>query len=65
MSAEDFETWLHRELHAALAEAWRRGAEFGFASSGEGWNGEYADGPDPDVAAIVAAWHNPYETREE
>ena len=51
-----FYGWLNNEL----ANAWREGAVYGFAHSGEGWNGEYADGPDPDVEAIVDGFTNPY-----
>ena len=42
----------------------REGAVYGFAHSGEGWNGEYADGPDPDVEVIVDGFTNPYKTKE-
>lgn len=55
-----FIEWIGREK----ADAWREGAVYGFAHSGEGWNGEYADGPDPDVEAIVDGFTNPYKTKE-
>ena len=45
-------------------ETWHEGALDGFAHSGEGWNGEYAGGPDPDVEAIVENMPNPYEKEE-
>ena len=52
---------LFREwLSAEKAKAWHEGAVYGFAHSGEGWNGEYADGPAPDVEAIVDGFTNPY-----
>lgn len=55
-----FREWLGWEK----AQAWREGAVYGFAHSGEGWNGEYADGPDPDVEVIVDGFTNPYKTKE-
>lgn len=55
-----FREWLDWEK----AQAWREGAVYGFAHSGEGWNGEYAGGPDPDVEAIVDGFTNPYKTKE-
>ena len=55
-----FREWLDWEK----ADAWREGAVYGFAHSGEGWNGEYADGPDPDVGAIVENMPNPYGKEE-
>ena len=55
-----FREWLDWEK----AQAWREGAVYGFARSGEGWNGEYADGPDPDVEVIVDGFTNPYKTKE-
>lgn len=51
-------------LNAEKAKAWHEGAVYGFAHSGEGWNGEYANGPDPDVEAIVEAMPNPYGKEE-
>ena len=55
-----FIEWIAREK----ADAWREGAVYGFAHSGEGWNGEYAGGPDPDVEAIVDGFTNPYGRAE-
>lgn len=51
-------------LNAEKAKAWREGAVYGFAHSGEGWNGEYAGGPEPDVEAIVNDMPNPYGKEE-
>lgn len=51
-------------LNAEKAKAWREGALSGFSQTGEGWNGEYADGPDPDVEVIVDGFTNPYKTKE-
>ena len=51
-------------LNAEKAKAWHEGALDGFAYSGEGWNGEWAGGPEPDVDAIVDGLTNPYKTKE-
>lgn len=51
-------------LNAEKAKAWHEGALDGFATSGEGWNAEYAGGSDPDVEAIVENMPNPYGSEE-
>lgn len=51
-------------LNAEKAKAWHEGALDGFAYSGEGWNGEWAGGPEPDVEAIVNDMPNPYGKEE-
>lgn len=56
---------LFREwLNAEKAKAWREGALSGFSQTGEGWNAEYAGGPEPDVEAIVNDMPNPYGKEE-
>ena len=55
-----FYGWFNNEL----AKAWREGAMHGFSQTGEGWNAEYAGGPDPDVEAIVENMPNPYGREE-
>lgn len=51
-------------LNAEKAKAWHEGAVYGLSESGEGWNGEYAGGSDPDVEAIVENMPNPYGKEE-
>lgn len=51
-------------LNAEKAKAWHEGALYAFSHSGEGWNGEWARGPEPDVEAIVDGFTNPYKTKE-
>lgn len=51
-----FYEWFNNEL----AKAWREGAMHGFSQTGEGWNAEYAGGPEPDMEAIVDGFTNPY-----
>ena len=45
---------LHTQVHAALeavaADIWEQGAESGWQATGEGWNGEYANGTTHDGA---------------
>lgn len=47
-----------------LALAWRQGAEYAFKQSGEGFNGEYAGGNDPDIKPIIDSFANPYEQKD-
>ena len=59
-----FIEWIAKEK----ADAWREGAVYGFAHSGEGWNGEYMSGiGEPDTCDIergnASVWHNPYERK--
>lgn len=63
-TSQERERLFYEWLNAELAKAWRGGAVYGFSHSGEGWNGEYANGPDPDVEAIVDGFTNPYKTKE-
>lgn len=61
---EERERLFREWLSAEKSKAWHEGAVYGFAHSGEGWNGEYADGTDPDVEAIVNGFTNPYGRAE-
>lgn len=63
-TSQERERLFYEWLNAELAKAWRGGAVYGFYHSSEGWNGEYANGPDPDVEAIVDGFTNPYKTKE-
>lgn len=55
-----FYAWFNNEL----AKVWREGAMHGFSQTGEGWNAEWARGPEPDVEAIVENMPNPYGKEE-
>lgn len=41
---------VHAALEAVAADIWEQGAESGWQATGEGWNGEYANGTTHDGA---------------
>ena len=51
-------------IRAAREQAWREGFNAGWASSGEGWNGEYTSTPEVvitgDAARELTGISNPY-----
>ena len=55
-------------LEAVAAEIWEQGAESGWQATGEGWNGEYANGTTHDGAQSFRDagndTTNPYRTQE-
>lgn len=61
---EERERLFREWLSAEKAKAWHEGAVYGFSESVEGWNGEWAGGPKPDVEAIVNDMPNPYGKEE-
>lgn len=57
---------LHPAFHGEASRvAWEEGAEAGWQSTGEGWNGEYAEGTHDGTKTFRSAGNdlaNPYET---
>jgi hypothetical protein len=54
--------WLVERVRAAQEAAWGEGATQGWASSGEGWNGEYPS-PELDYRDVPGAKPNPYRKK--
>ena len=46
----DFRVHMIAALEAVAADIWEQGAESGWQATGEGWNGEYANGTTHDGA---------------
>ena len=42
--------WMEAAFNAVAADIWEQGAESGWQATGEGWNGEYANGTTHDGA---------------
>ena len=45
-----FRPWMEAAFNAVAADIWEEGAESGWQATGEGWNGEYANGTTHDGA---------------